>query len=478
MHPPRGLSSRPQRRRSRPDPRERMAQPKERTSIKVAAERAVLAAVHLPGSRFDPEDPLGELESLARTAGANPVGRIIQHRQRPEAGAYIGKGKLQELKALCDAQDATLVIFDHDLSPAQIANIERAVERKVVDRSELILDIFAGRAATHEAKLQVELAQLEYTYPRLRAMWDHLERIVGVGGVVGIGARGPGEQQIEIDRRIVQRRRTRLRRELAEIQARKARAVRKRKTDHFMVGLVGYTNAGKSTLFNALTEGGAYADDRLFATLMTRTREWNLGGRESVMLSDTVGFVRELPHNLIASFKATLEETTHADLVLIVQDVSDHAAELQYETVMRTLDEIFDETAKSEAADGREWTPPERLLVLNKVDQLGDNSKLLVWRQRDPNAVAISAKAPDHPAAAGGLERLAETVRQAAKGAVREVFVTLPLADAKSISTLENRAEVLNRDYNGDTVTMHVRIGDRQLDELHAAADGLSVQPA
>ena len=271
---------------------------------------------------------------------------------------------MQELRNLCDALDATLVIFDHDLSPRQIRNIEEILSPKgktaikVVDRSELILDIFAGRATTHEAKLAVELAQMEYTYPRLRAMWDHLERIVGAGGMAGIGTRGPGEQQLEIDRRLAQRRKLDLQGQLDVIYERKRRTVRDRKLSHFTVGIVGYTNAGKSTLFNTLTVGGAYADDRVFATLVTRTRDWDLGGGLGVMLSDTVGFVRDLPHHLIASFRATLEEVTHADLVLVVLDVSDPAAEMQYQTVVKTLDSLESEIAERQERDAR--APPDR----------------------------------------------------------------------------------------------------------------------
>ena len=445
-----------------------MAINRERTSLKVSRERAVLVAVYLPHSVFDPDDPLGELRTLVENAGATVVGEMIQNRQRPEAGTFIGSGKLEELRALCEETRATLIVFDHDLSPSQIGKIEKRLERKVVDRSELILDIFAGRATTHEAKLQVELAQLEYTYPRLRAMWDHLERIVGVGGVGGIGTRGPGEQQLEVDRRLVQRRRTRLTRELEEIQERTARAVRQRKRDHVLVGLVGYTNAGKSTLFNALTAGGAYADDRLFATLMTRTREWNVGGGQRVMLSDTVGFVRDLPHHLVASFKATLEETTHADLTLIVLDVSDPAAEMQHQTVTETLDAIFEETRRVEERAGRTWTPPKRVVLLNKVDRLRDNRSLLVWTSRAPGAIPISATEPEHPAAREGMDRLRALVRSVASGEVRERTLVAPLEDPKTIHVLENRADVLSRVYENNSVRMRVRIGDRQLAQLRS----------
>jgi GTP-binding protein HflX len=451
----------------------------ERTSIKVQSERAVLAAVRLPESVYDQRDPFGELKSLAEQAGATIVGEIEQRKQRPEAATFIGKGKLDEVKGLCEATDATIVIFDHDLSPRQISNIEEAVGRKIIDRSELILDIFASRATTHEAKLQVELAQLEYTYPRLRAMWDHLERIVGGGGIAGIGTRGPGEQQLEIDRRLVQRKKLILKQELAEIHARKRRMVRERKLTSFTVGIVGYTNAGKSTLFNTLTRGGAYADNRLFATLVTRTRDWDLGGGLKVMLSDTVGFVRDLPHHLVASFRATLEEAIHADLLLIVLDVSDPAAELHHDTVMKTLDELMDEAAVEwarEDAEPGEWgvtTPapqagdmprPARVLLLNKVDRLADNRNLLIWQRKVPGAIPLCAPDPNGV----GHAELVELVRDAAQGGVQEVTLRLSTKDSRAVSLVENRAEVIDRAYEDGTVKLKVRIGRRQLAQLRS----------
>ncbi|HVZ93189.1 MAG TPA: GTPase HflX, partial [Phycisphaerales bacterium] len=384
-----------------------------------------------------------------------------------------GIGKLDELKLMCEELGAGVVIFDHELSPSQIANIEEHIGRKVIDRSELILDIFAGRATTHEAKLQVEMAQLEYTYPRLKAMWDHLERIVGVGGIGGIGTRGPGEQQLEIDRRLVQNKVVQLRRELREIQERKSREVRARNLDYFTVGIVGYTNAGKSTLFNALTAGGAFANDQLFATLVSRTREWNLGGGLSVMLSDTVGFVRDLPHNLIASFKATLEEATHAHLLLIVVDVSDPAAELQYDTVNSTLDELFDATREMEEDAGREWEPPERIVLLNKADRLGDNAEVLIWKGKVPGSIPFSAI----QAGEGGLghEELARRVRDLVRGEVHELVLTFPLSEAKAITRVERQAEVLNREYEDGVVRIHVRIGERQLARLRASGARMTI---
>lgn len=451
-----------------------MPAPQERTDIKLQSERAVLAAVRLPDSVYDRVDPFGELRALAEQAGAQVVGELTQNLDRPVAGTFMGKGKVDELKGLCDALDATTVIFDHNLSPKQLAAIEEVTGRKIVDRSELILDIFASRATTHEAKLQVELAQLEYTYPRLRAMWDHLERIVGGGGLTGIGTRGPGEQQLEIDRRLVQRRKLDLQARLHEIQERKRREVRDRKNDHFTVGLVGYTNAGKSTLFNAITAGGAYADDRVFATLISRTRQWDLGGGLSVMLSDTVGFVRDLPTNLIASFRATLEEATHADVLLIVLDVADRAAQLQYDAVVHTLNELFEEVESREERDGHAWHRPELILLLNKVDALPDNTEVLAWQGKHPGAIAVSGRDPAHP----GHEELRRRVRAAAQGAVEHLKITLPMRDGKTIHLIENRGQVLSREYDGSTVTLEARIGRRQLDQLRSAGARFDVEPA
>ena len=445
-----------------------------RTTITVQSERAVLAAVRLPGAAYDQADPFGELAALAEQAGALVVGTIDQHRERPQAGTHMGKGKVEQLRDLCEQLDASLVIFDHELSPAQLGNIEKVVERKIVDRSELILDIFAARATSREAKLQVELAQLEYTYPRLRAMWSHLERIAG-GAPVGIGTRGPGEQQLEIDRRIVRAKLRNLRRDLAEIQARKSREVRKRNREHTTVGLVGYTNAGKSTLFNTLTAGGAYADDRLFATLISRTRQWNLGAGLSVMLSDTVGFVRDLPHNLIASFKATLEEATHADLLLIILDVADPAAELHFQTVQRTLDDLFEEVTRAEP-DG--WTPPERIVLLNKADLLSDNHELLIWGQRAPGAIAISSLPDAEGVHAIGAAELLERVRSVVVGDEEEFRITVPLSDSRTIHAIENRGQVLERTYSGREVTLLARLGRRQLELLRSSGARLRVESA
>ncbi|MCB9844503.1 MAG: GTPase HflX [Phycisphaeraceae bacterium] len=436
----------------------------QRQDIEVKAERTVVAAVRLPESRYDPANPFGELVALAQQAGAVVVGELEQFRDSPEPGTFIGSGKLEELRDLCERLDASVVIFDHELSPRQIGNIEKVVGLKVLDRSELILDIFASRATTRQARLQVELAQLEYTYPRLRAMWTHLERIAGGGGMRGVGTRGPGEQQLEIDRRLVQRRKLTLQRELADIQARKAREVGARRGQHVTVGLVGYTNAGKSTLFNALTAGGAYADDRVFATLMTRTREWRIDRGVRVMLSDTVGFVRDLPHHLVASFRATLEEATHADVLLIVLDVSDPAAELHFDTVQRTLDELFKDLGRREPGSPR---APRRILLLNKIDRLRDNREVLIWRARVPDAIPISSLlGPD--GVAPGLDALAAAIRDEVVGEEREIRLAVPMSDGRSVLAVESAGQVLERRYEDDSVVLTARLGMRQIEQLRA----------
>ena len=428
-----------------------------REDLKLQRERAVLAAI--PSDAEDP-DPIAELRSLAETAGVQVVGSILQRRARPDSRTWFGKGKIEELAALSAELDAGVVIIDHDLSPQQLRNIEEAVKRKVIDRSELILDIFANRATTREARLQVEIAQLEYTAPRLRAMWSHLGQVTG-GAPVGVGTRGPGEQQLEIDRRLVQRRLQHLRGQLAEIQARSSRQVASRREEHLVIGVVGYTNAGKSTLFNALTRGGAYADDRLFATLGTRVEQWNLGGGNVAMLTDTVGFIRSLPHHLVASFRSTLEQAAAAHLLLVVLDVSDPSAERQHEAVTAVLGEI-----------GADEVPS--LLVLNKVDRLlesrGDREGREIledWRSRHPQAIEISARTGE------GLEQLRQAALEAVIGPRREVVVEMPLASARAIDGLEKRAEVLSREYLDDRVRLRARIGRRHAESLRSVEGAL-----
>jgi GTP-binding protein HflX len=441
-----------------------------RDGAQVRAEPAVLVGVRTRGSRMDWADPLGELRALAETAGASVVGELLQNREAPSGRTYLGKGKVEELAAMVATLGARVVIFDNELSPSQIQALESDIESeirrakdgddlqrdpvKVIDRSELILDIFANRATTREAQLQVEIAQLEYTAPRLRAMWSHLGQVTG-GAPVGVGTRGPGEQQIEIDRRLVSRRLVALKRELLEVQERKAREVAERRAEHFTVGIVGYTNAGKSTLFNALTRGGAFEANMLFATLMTRVERWSVSGANSVLLSDTVGFIRDLPHHLVASFRATLEDAIHAHVLLIVLDASDREAPAQLETVREVLDDV-----------GADTQP--RLLLLNKVDLLGslrpdERASLRTldeWREREPGAIAISAKS------GAGFDELRATVLAHVAGGVRRRVLSIPLSAARLVDAVEKRCVVHDRAYEGDHVLLTVEIGDRQIEQL------------
>ncbi len=423
-----------------------------REDLSVVQERALLVGVLLDGRTRD-DDPLNELAELAKSAGALVVGAALQRRTAPVAGTYIGRGKLEEIRQKCDALDANVVVFDNDLSPTQIREIEAVVERKVIDRSELILDIFASRARTAEARLQVELAQLEYTAPRLRGMWTHLERIAGAGGgtgvgsVGGIGTRGPGERQIEIDRRLVEKRITMLKRKLGEIDQRKVREVRARR-DYFTISLVGYTNAGKSTLMNALTGAGALAEDRLFATLDTLTRRWPLGNGRFVLLSDTVGFIRDLPHHLVASFRATLEEAIHADLLLHVVDASSREVLAQIAAVEQVLGEL---------GVGQRPT----LLALNKVDAVADEAILPILRQKFTEAISISARTGE------GLDGLRDVVLERLAGEQRRMRLSIPAAAGRALGFLERFADVLTREFVDGRAIFEVNISERVLDHLH-----------
>ena len=424
----------------------------------IRAERAILAAVILnsDAGATQAEDPLHELRSLAETAGVLAVGQLVQNRQGMDGRTCLGKGKIQELKAIVQELRAAVVIFDHDLSPSQLRNIEEALACKVLDRSELILDIFANRATTRAAQLQVEIAQLEYTAPRLRAMWSHLGQVTG-GSPMGVGTRGPGEQQLEIDRRLVSRRIVALKRELSEVQARKTREVQARRSEHFTVGIVGYTNAGKSTLFNALTAGGAFANDQLFATLQTRTESWNLGGGNTVMLSDTVGFIQRLPHHLVASFRATLEETVHAHLLLLVVDASDVDAPAQLKTVREVLDGI-----------GAKDQP--RCVVLNKMDKAaGKVLALARWAECEPTAIPVSALTR------AGFDLLSDRVRHELLGELRDVVLRIPLRDGRAVDFFEARAKVASRDYDETSTILQARVAKRHLEQVVAMGTRLTV---
>ncbi len=417
-----------------------MAQVK-RTELTVRLERAILVGVLFPNSPIDHEDPLEELARLAKTAGARVVERVTQNRTRVDSAYFIGKGKAAELKNTAKALNANVLIFNHDLSPAQVRNLETAADIKVIDRSELILDIFATHARTHAAKVQVELAQLEYTLPRLTRMWTHFGRIDG-----GIGTRGAGEQQLEVDRRIVRRRIGELKRNLAHVQERKSREVLGR-SGEFCVSIVGYTNAGKSTLMNALTDADVLVQDKLFATLETRTRPWSLPGGRQVLLSDTVGFIRDLPHHLVASFRATLEEAKNADLLLHVIDAASPAAPEQIAAVDTVLEEIG-------------CTESARLLVLNKSDAAKDLAAFNVLAATHPGSILISALTGD------GLRDLANAVSTEMAKNVYEVSLSFPAADGRIYAALCQRGEVLSRGFVDADVHVRARIGHKYLNQL------------
>jgi len=427
-----------------------------RTSLSVHAERAFLIGCVLPGEEED-EDSLEELTRLAITAGARPVGTMIQRRHAPDPATYVGRGKVDQLKDVIKEKDVEVVIVDHDLTPSQVRNLEKMLEVKVIDRSELILDIFATHARTKQAKLQVELAQLEYTLPRLRRMWTHLSRIVGgMKSTGGIGTRGPGEKQIEVDRRLAHRRIYELKKRLREIQQRKEREVEARR-DEFLVSLVGYTNAGKSTLMNALTGAGVLVEDKLFATLDTRTRRLELEGGISVLISDTVGFIRRLPHHLVASFHATLEEARQADLLLHIVDASAEQAVRQIQAVEEALEEL-----------GCENTPT--LLVLNKVDLVRDTSGYAMLRAMFPEAISISALTGE------GIETLRTEIARRAEARRVTVRVRSSQTLGKVLATLSEVGEILESEYDEDGGALVARVEPRYLGLLSSLGKDVELE--
>jgi GTP-binding protein HflX len=423
----------------------------QREELTVHRERAILVGVELPDRPWVGDDPLDELRGLATTAGATIAGELTQRRDRIVPGTCIGKGKVQELVDVAQAQDADVVIFDNDLTPAQTRNLEEATKIKVLDRSELILDIFATRARSAEARMQVELAQLEYSLPRLRHLWKHLSRYKG-----GIGLRGPGETQLEEDRRLVDLRIRDLRHKLDEVEARKAREVSTRNEEH-TVSLVGYTNAGKSTLMNALTGAGVYVEDQLFSTLDTRTRQWHLKDWGRVLLSDTVGFIRNLPHGLVASFKATLEETRQARLLLHVVDASNPTAEEQIHAVNAVLKEI-----------GCDAKPT--LLVLNKIDRVTDHTVLAILAKKHPRSVAVSA------ATGKGLDDLKDAVIACLSAEFAEAEIETDIANGRVLAYLRAHADIVREEYHENRVVVRCLL-PRQLMH-HIEGPGVAVRLA
>ncbi len=403
-------------------------------------ERAILvgAPIKRSGARQLVEEHLEELERLADTAGAQVVGRLTQHLDRPNPSTYLGSGKLEELAALATSLGATLIIFDDELSPSQGKHVEEAVGRRVLDRAELILDIFATRARSHEARMQVELAQLEYLLPRLTRMWTHLEKTRG-----GIGMRGPGETQLETDRRLIGHRIRVLKERLGEVQ--RSRAVqRQSRKQLFRAALVGYTNAGKSSLLRALADAPeVFVEDRLFATLDPLTRDVALSDQQRMVLTDTVGFIRKLPHHLVASFRATLEEVLEADVLLHVIDASHPFWEEQRDVV----EEVLADLGASEK---------DTVFVFNKVDRLGAAERDgLATRcaQLFPHHVMVSAMEGD-----AGVAPLRALLLERARRHTPLVEVRLEHGNGRLLAELHRSGEVASVRHAEDATYVLARL--------------------
>ena len=430
---------------------------------------------------------MDELARLADTAGAGVVGRAIQRIEAPTPNYYIGQGKVEELKDVLQSAGATLVLFDEPLSPVQGSNLEKALGMRIMDRTEIILDIFASRARSHEAKMQVELAQLEYLLPRLTRMWTHLSRIRG-----GIGLRGPGETQLETDRRAIRRKIGVLKRRLEDVADHRANQRMGRRMLP-SAALVGYTNAGKSSLLSALSGDNLFVEDRLFATLDTVAREVDVGGGYRVRITDTVGFIRKLPHHLVASFRASLEEASEADLLLHVIDASHPMWEEQAEVVERVLGEMGLNNSegrgkREENREGRGKGEEERVLserkrviyVFNKADLLTDPEDFLARaRERFPHAVLTSA-APDLPRQLLtdndpiGVEALQAALRASAQALRPVAEVRVPLADGKLLALLHRDAEVISEHHVDGVVVVTARVQATLLGRLRH--DGVGVE--
>ncbi len=401
-----------------------------------APERVFLVSLELKAhSAWDPEDSLTELEELAATAGGEVVGNGTQKLEAPVAGTFIGSGKADEFACHCRQNKVDTVIFDDELSPAQSRNLERVFECKVLDRTALILDIFAQRARTREGKLQVELAQLQHLLPRLTRFWGHLSRQKG-----GIGMRGDGETQLETDRRRVQDRIARITRELEEVrQHRQTQRVGRQRNLWPLASIIGYTNAGKSTLLNQLTGAATLAEDMMFATLDPTTRRLRLPTNQNVLLTDTVGFIRKLPHRLVEAFKATLEELLQAELLLHVVDLSHPQAEEQILAVNAVLEEI--------GADGK-----PTLMVFNKIDRFERGDLLHHFLERFPGAVGLSAKTGE------GVSELLLELGAMLRPAREFLDLSIPHEAAAVVARLHAVAQVVERDYSGDTGRFKARV--------------------
>ncbi|OZM81069.1 GTPase HflX [Pseudonocardia sp. MH-G8] len=409
-------------------------------------ERVVLVGVWTEGSSEQAAASLAELARLAETAGSQVLDGLVQRRPRPDPATFIGAGKVDELRSAVLATGADTVIADGELSPGQLRQLEEKLKVKVIDRTALILDIFAQHARSKDGKAQVELAQLSYLLPRLRGWGEALSRQVGgrAAGGVGIGGRGPGETKIELDRRRIRNRMAKLRREISGMkQVRATQRSERRRNDVPSVAIVGYTNAGKSSLLNALTGAGVLVEDALFATLDPTTRRTSTSDGRTYTLTDTVGFVRHLPHQLVEAFRSTLEETADADLLVHVVDASDPFPEDQIKAVRQVLVEIGDQH------DGR---MPQELLVVNKTDAAGD-LQLARLRHLLPEAVFVSARAGH------GVRLLRERIATLLPTPEVEVDLLLPYVQGSLVARVHGEGEVLSEDHTPEGTRMRARVG-------------------
>lgn len=397
--------------------------------LKETKERVILVGVQADDNE-DTEKSLDELEELAQTAGAETVGRIIQNRERIHPGTYVGKGKLDEIKNLLWETDATGIICDDELSPAQLGNLQDALDTKVMDRTLIILDIFAERASTNEGKIQVELAQLKYRQSRLVGLGKSLSRLGG-----GIGTRGPGEKKLEMDRRLIKGRIAQLNRELKDVKRHREVTREQRSRNHILIiAIVGYTNAGKSTLLNRLTGASVLEEDKLFATLDPTTRGLKLPSGQEVLLTDTVGFIRKLPHHLIEAFKSTLEEAKYADMILHVVDVSNPQMDEQMYTVYETLQNL---DVKDKVV----------ITAFNKQDRLTEVP--IIRDFKADHIVNISARTGQ------GLDTLQSVIEQILRERKIEISRTYSYADAGKIQLIRKYGELLEEEYREDGIFVH-----------------------
>lgn len=409
---------------------------------KKTKERAMLVALDTKEfSKEVVEEHLDELEELADTAGAETIFKIIQSKSKMDSAYYIGKGKAEELAQLVELNDINIVIFDDDLSPVQVRNLEKLFNKKVIDRSGLILDIFALRAKSKEAKTQVELAQLQYLLPRLTRAWTHLSKQYG-----GIGTKGPGETQIETDRRLVRTRISLLKDKLAHIESQRTTQAAGRK-NYTRIAIAGYTNAGKSTLFNLLTQSDVFAEDKLFATLDSTTRQLELNSKEKILISDTVGFIRKLPTHLVASFKSTLNEVREADIILHVIDLSHPFYEDHLKVVEDTLKEFGSENKIV-------------LKVFNKVDVVEDKNRIEYVKNFYKDSVIISAKKGMN------VSLLQKKVKKTVENSFVEEKINLNINQSKIASQIYQLAEVLSTKYDHEVMTISFRANKQNSDKI------------